>query len=274
MGDLREHWIDVDGGQLFAVDTGSGAPVVMLHGWPLDHRMFTYQVAGLSDRFRCITLDRRGFGRSTAPPDMRRELHDIDRLADQLKLDPVHLLGVSQGGRIALRYAATRPGRLRSLVVQGAVVDGFEVDEPIDERVPVAKYAELARNGRLNEAVRAWREHPMMSLPDDRQTERRLIDLMLTAYEGRDLLDFDASHYAFTEDVISALSKLSLPVLVLTGRHETASRKAHEREILRRARNSSQVEFSDSGHLSNLTEPASYNRVVAEFLANVDSVAA
>ena len=77
---MTEHRIDVDGGTVFAVEIGSGTPLLMLHGWPLDHRMFDYQVDALSGAFRCIAIDRRGFGRSTAPPDMRREPGDIDRV--------------------------------------------------------------------------------------------------------------------------------------------------------------------------------------------------
>lgn len=269
-----EHRIKVDDGEIVAIETGRGAPLVLLHGWPLDHRMFDYQVRELSERFRCIAIDRRGFGHSTAPPDMRCELHDIDALIEQLDLGPVHLLGVSQGARIALRYAVTRPERLRSLVLQGAVIDGFEVDESAGERIPVQRYAVLAKAGQLEFVVEHWLGHPMMTLPEDKPAEQQLVRTIIDDYKGSDLIAFDPSLYGFEEDVAGKLAATALPILVLTGSHETAARRAHEDEICRLAPNSRRVEFRDSGHLSNLTEPLSYNRVLSEFLSSIDSVAA
>ena len=69
-----------------------------------------------------ITYDRRGFGRSEAQPDLRLELDDIDHILDALGFESTHLLGMSQGGRIAIRYAVTRSERLRSMILQGAVI--------------------------------------------------------------------------------------------------------------------------------------------------------
>ena len=122
-------WIDVDGGRLFLRHEGEGVPLLLMHGWTLDQRMFQPQVPRLSERFHVISFDRRGFGRSDATPDLDLELDDLDRIADALSLDTLHLLGMSQGGRLAMRYAVTRPQRLRSLVLQGAVVDGLDIPD-------------------------------------------------------------------------------------------------------------------------------------------------
>lgn len=271
---MTEHRIDVDGGTVFAVESGSGAPLLMLHGWPLDHRMFDYQVDALSPAFRCIAIDRRGFGRSTAPPDMRREPGDIDRVLDALGIDKTHLLGVSQGGRVALRYAATRPERLRSLLLQGAVIDGLDIAEPEAERVPVARYAEMAAAGRLDDVIAEWLAHPMMSLPPGHEAEQRLLEEIIDDYRGTDLAHFAPSHYTVDFDVLEALEKRSPPILLLTGAHETQARKQHARAICERVRHCREVFFADSGHLGNLTEPGRFNRVVAEFLSTVDRRAA
>ncbi len=79
--------IPVDGGDLHVVRRGSGPPLLMLHGWALDHRMWRPQWTGLERDFELILPDRRGFGRSTAPPDLRREVDDVMTILDTLGID-------------------------------------------------------------------------------------------------------------------------------------------------------------------------------------------
>jgi pimeloyl-ACP methyl ester carboxylesterase len=267
-----EHRIDVGDGALIVLEAGSGPPLVLLHGWPLDHRMFGPQIEALSGEFRCIALDRRGFGRSAAPADMRREPDDIDRVFDELALESAHLLGVSQGGRIALRYAATRPERLRSLLLQGAVVDGLDIDESDAERVPVADFAALAADGRLDEVKSRWLAHPLMQLPAGHAEEEALLRQIVTDYGGSDLLSFERSHYAFDADILGALADSNLPVLLLTGAAETDARKAHAEAIRQAVRNCREIFFEKSGHLPNLTEAGAVNACIREFLLAVDDV--
>lgn len=264
MIETREIPVDVEGGTLLVTESGDGPPLVMLHGWALDHRMFRPQIESLSSAFRVITFDRRGFGRSGAPPDLRLELDDIDRVLDALALGTVHLLGMSQGGRIAIRYAVTRGDRLRSLLLQGAVIDGFRAAEEEAERVPVAEYAALARAGRLDEVRERWQRHPMMALGAQDEGVRQLIHEIVADYEGRDLVDHEAAGYHFDVDVLAALQRLDVPTLILTGRAETLARRRHAQELCRRIPVASEA-LIDGGHLCNLVAPETYNRAVKEF---------
>jgi pimeloyl-ACP methyl ester carboxylesterase len=267
-------WVEVDGGQLYVEEAGTGPPILLLHGWPLDHRVFEPQRESLSADFRLIMVDRRGFGRATAPPDLRRETEDIDRIIDALDLDAVHLLGMSQGGRIALRYAVTRQHRVRSLILQGAIVDGLNLEESEADRLPVEHFAALARAGELDEVRRLWRAHPMMALDRGLEMEQRLVDQLLKDYSGSDLLIHDAAAYDFDTDVLGLLANFSQPTLLLTGDRETHTRQQHAREIAARVPNVREVRLAHSGHLCNLTEPAAYNRAVRQFCSEVESARA
>ena len=264
MSEIRETRIDVEGGTLLVTECGDGPPLVMLHGWALDHRMFMPQIESLSSAFRVVTFDRRGFGRSDAPPNLRLELDDIDRVLDALGLDTAHLLGMSQGGRIAIRYAVTRGDRLRSLLLQGAVIDGFRAAEEEAERVPVAEYAALASAGRLDEVRDRWQRHPMMALGPHAEAARNLVTEIVADYAGRDLVGHEAAGYQFDVDVLAALQGLETPTLVLTGRDETLARRRHAQELCRRIPVATEA-LIDGGHLCNLVAPESYNRAVKEF---------
>jgi pimeloyl-ACP methyl ester carboxylesterase len=266
----RQRWVDVEQGRLFVEVCGDGPPIMMLHGWALDQRMFRPQVRELSFDFQVITFDRRGFGRSQAPPDLRQELDDIDRILDALGCRQVHLLGMSQGGRLAIRYAVTRGDRLRSLLLQGAVIDGLDVDEDPSERVPVSDYAALAKSGRLDEVRRRWMQHPMMRLGAEYTAEARLIEEILGDYTGADLVNVEAASYAFDIDVLSQLEHIGVPTLVLTGTQETPARKRHAKELLARIPGAREVLFEGSGHLSNLTSAAEYNDAVRRFCSRAE----
>ena len=98
----------IDSVKIFYQEYGTGKPVLFIHGWPLNHEMWEYQLAELpKHNLRCITYDRRGFGKS----DRTWENYDYDTLAadlneliTQLNLSEVTLVGFSMGGGEIARY--------------------------------------------------------------------------------------------------------------------------------------------------------------------------
>lgn len=267
----QRHWVRSGDARLYAEVCGRGTPLVMVHGWALDHRVFRPQVEALSQHFRVIVFDRRGFGQSQGEPDMRLELDDIDAILDALAAEPVHLLGMSQGGRVALRYAATRPRRLRSLILQGAAVDGQAVSGPEEERIPITEYVALAQQGDMDEVRRRWMRHPMMAVGEGGSAIAELLGSMLADYRGEDLIHYRPEAYTFPVDVLAVVAEACLPTLLLTGAKETAARRELARRLATSIPRAREVVLADSGHLSNLTEPAAYNRAVIEFCHRADA---
>lgn len=257
------HFVDCAGARLYAEVCGEGPAILLLHGWTLDHRSFAPQVAAFSRSMRVINIDRRGAGRSTGEPDLAAELDDIDRVIDALADGPVHLLGVSQGGRLALRYAAQRPEKLSSLVLQGAELDGFEPREAQGEAIPLTDYAALARAGHMDEMRARWLAHPMMSAGVASPRQRAQLKAMVGDYRGRDLLR--AAPIAPAPDVASRLAGSPLPTLIVTGEYEVAARKQHAEHLLELLPNAAQVVIDGAGHLCNLSHADRYNHLVMDF---------
>jgi non-heme chloroperoxidase len=116
--------------QLFYVDWGRGRPVLLLHGWALNHQMWENQVAFLTLRgFRCVTYDRRGHGRSDVPStgyDYDTLAADLDAVLNGLDLSDVLLVAHSMAAGEAVRYLSRNPdgirpsGRVTGLVLIGA----------------------------------------------------------------------------------------------------------------------------------------------------------
>lgn len=94
--------------ELYYYEQGQGQPVVLIHGWPLSHRMWESQIAALAENgYRAIAYDRRGFGQSGRPTggyDYDTFAADLDALMTQLDLRDAVLAGFSMGGGEVARY--------------------------------------------------------------------------------------------------------------------------------------------------------------------------
>ena len=97
--------------KLFYEDWGQGNPVVLIHGWPLDHTMWEHQALALADAgHRVVAYDRRGFGRSSRPYagyDYDTLAADLNAVITELDLSNVTLVGFSMGGGEVARYLST-----------------------------------------------------------------------------------------------------------------------------------------------------------------------
>jgi pimeloyl-ACP methyl ester carboxylesterase len=165
---------ELPGVKLWYTDTdGTGAPLVLLHANTGNSDIWEGQVGAFAQAgHRVIAFDRRGWGKSLADPASGPQpgtiAGDLDALADHLKLEKFHLLGVAGGGFAALDYAAWRPERLRSLVIgasTGQIVDpeiaGFaaRIEIPELRKLPPV-YLEVSPSyrGANPEGTQRWRE--------------------------------------------------------------------------------------------------------------------
>jgi pimeloyl-ACP methyl ester carboxylesterase len=108
------------------VDIGEGQPVVLIHGWPLSHRMWESQINALvAAGYRCIAYDRRGFGESGQPSggyDYDTMAADLNDLMRTLDLQNAVLAGFSMGGGEVARYIGTYgTARVAKAMLLGAV---------------------------------------------------------------------------------------------------------------------------------------------------------
>lgn len=248
-----------DGDLCFSV-AGAGRHVLLLHGWTLDRRMWRAQVAAFARRYAVVTVDRRGFGESTAPPDLDLEIGDLEALREAVGCAWWAVVGMSQGGRIALRYGHRHPERLWAMVLQSAPLDGF-APPPAEEAIPLDSYRQLVAAGRLGAVKRAWSEHPHMRVAPGEASG--LLAAMLESYAGRDLLGRQgAPAPALGPD----LGALDIPALVVTGERDTPWLQSVGDELARRLPRPQRVILADAGHLSNLTHPLAFNAAVLAFL--------
>jgi non-heme chloroperoxidase len=140
-----------DGNSLHVKDTGNGAPVVLIHGWPLTGDMFEYQTLALLEAgYRVISYDRRGFGQSSHPVGP----YDYDTFADDLadvleagEISGATLVGFSMGGGEIARYLSRHgASRVAKAVLVSSVVPYLLKDDTNKDGVDIGVFDEMKRN--------------------------------------------------------------------------------------------------------------------------------
>lgn len=249
--------VAVEDGTLPIAMAGDGLPVILLHGWTLDHRMWQPQIAGLAGEFFLVMPDRRGYGRATAPTDLAREAEDVIAIADFLGFDRFAVVGLSQGATVALDVARRFAARLAGVVVSGAPLPALVAR---DEVIDLDRYRALAGAGDLAALRRDWAQHPLMQAHTSEA--RTLLAAMLADYDGRDLLVPSEAPGLPVE----ALRTLAPPVLALTGEHDTPWREACAEMLAEVAPRARHALIEGAGHLANADNPGQFNALVATFL--------
>lgn len=255
--DVMAVQLAVPDGEIHLSVTGHGPPLILLHGWSLDARMWQPQIAGLARDFRLIMPDRRGFGRSSAPPDLMRETDDLARIADHLGLDRFSLLGLSQGAALALAYANHAPLRLAAIIASGAPLPLLV---PRGEVLDLELYQTMAQRGEMAAMRSDWAKHPLMQARTP--TARLRLQGLLANYDGRDLL----APSSLPDLAPAAIAALPMPLLAITGDGDTAWRKACAIALSHTAKHGAFALIDNAGHVANLDNPASFNRLIADFL--------
>ena len=253
--------IGVRGGALEVETAGAGLALVLLHGWALDRRIWSPQMAPLARRFRVVALDRRGFGRSSAPPDLAAEVDDLTVIKKKLGLDRLVVIGMSQAGRVALQFALAHPDSVAGIVLQGAPLDGFLPGPRPEDAIPLSNYAALARAGQLERMKRMWRGHALMR--SESPAARSCLDQLLAGYQGRDLM---APEPAPLASIAGRLEDVFAPALVVTGEHDTRWRQLVGDALAYGLPHARRAVVAGGEHLCNLTHPEIFNALVEAFV--------
>lgn len=249
--------VDVGDGIVPIAMAGEGIPLILLHGWTLDWRMWLPQVEALSRDFFLVMPDRRGFGRSTAPPDLSREAEDIQRIADFMGFDKFALLGLSQGAAIALDCAHRHAWRLSAVIASGAPLP-YLVER--DEVIEIDRYTKWVDAGDIAQMRAHWSAHELMR--HENPETSALVDMILNDYDGRDLL----APGALKSVPKDALEHMPVPLLAMTGSGDSQWRRDCARTLAGTAPRGQHCEIEMAGHLANLDNPDAFNRHVRDFL--------
>lgn len=259
-----DRYLPVAGALLRYRDEGSGPAVLLIHGWTLDLDMWEPQVVGLGGFFRLIRFDRRGFGLSSGLASLAADVQDALSLCNELQVDRVACLGMSQGARVALHLCRSVPDRVSCVVLDGPPRMLAEQTAAEEEDLPLAEYRGLVAGGEIEKFRRRWAAHPLMRLETRAAHPRTLLQQMTSRYTGKDLLrDAAAPDDDWDRAIIASLRT---PALIVTGEHDLHARLRAADALSGALPGAQRARIAAAGHIPNLDNPLSYNSIVRAFV--------
>jgi 3-oxoadipate enol-lactonase len=253
----------VDRGVLYYEVTGAGPPVVFLHGFGLDCRMWAPQWQALSSQDRWARYDSRGFGRSSLPqPSPYAHEHDLHALLLHLDALPAHVVGLSMGGRFALRFALGYPAAVRSLVLVDSALDGHRWSEPW--RAEWAAITALAQAGDIEGARQRWLAHALFSPARANSAVVPLLASMVQAYSGWHWHSADSARIP-APSCAERLAEIKAPALVVVGEHDLPDFQQIAARLGTGLQRAKQLVVPGAGHMVNLEAPDAFNLALGEF---------
>lgn len=252
-----------DGASLHYTLAGQGDPLVFIHGFGLDAAMWDAQWPVFAQHHRVIRYDMRGYGSSSLPAGPYSHVDDLLALIDSFSARPVHLVGLSLGGRVALRVAALHPEAVRSLTLADPALDGHAWTADWLQRW--RNIADAAKRGELAQARKLWREHILFEPANKDPEVAHALQLMIDRYSGWHWHHPDPGT-APLPAIAERLRSISIPTLVLVGELDLPDFQSIARRLALELPRAELRSIAGSGHMSNMEAPQEFNERVLGFL--------
>jgi len=243
---------------------GDGPPLVLLHGFLCDSRVWRTQLDGLADAFTVVAWDAPGAGSSSDPSD-RFMLADwsecLARFLDALRLEPAHVLGLSWGGMLAQDLYRLDPDRIASLTLANTHAGwrGSLPAEAVEQRLE-----RCIRESVLpaDEFVGRWvPEFLTDAAPQELRNE------MAAVVGDFHPLGFRLMARSLAEtDTRELLRRVSAPTLLLWGEQDLRSPLSIAMQLRDAIPHAELAVIENAGHVSNMEQPGAFNANVRDFV--------
>ncbi|MFC5451495.1 alpha/beta fold hydrolase [Paenibacillus aestuarii] len=254
--------------QVYVEEKGQGTPVILLHGFPLDHQMWRPQMEALAASYRIIAPDLRGMGQSDVPAtnvSLEDYADDILALMDEMNIKKAALGGFSMGGYVAFALLRKAPERFSALILANTRP---EADGPEGRKnrmnMAVALYdkgAAAARDAML----------PKLLTEHTRQSQPQLVEELNTVMGGMppEGLVHASLAMAFRQDSVDLLASIHVPTLVIAGEQDAIAPPDVMKTMADQIQQASFHVIADASHLTPLEQPEAFNALLTDFLGRI-----
>lgn len=260
---------------IYYEDSGKGKPVVFIHGWPLSGSMWEYQVTQLPQQgLRCITYDRRGFGKSDRPPggyDYNTMAGDLKSLLDELNLEDVTLVGFSMGGGEIAKYFSLYGGaRVGKVILVSAVVPYMLKTADNPNGVPQEEFDKMAK-GMIDDRPaffeRFNKDFFGVTLTNHPVSEAFLQDGLTKVMDASPIATLECAKAFSTTDFRQDVLKINVPTLIIHGdKDKTVPIDPTGKESFRLIEGALFVIYKDAPHGLWYTDKEKLNQDIVDFI--------
>lgn len=264
---------------------GAGIPVVFVHGEGYSHELWMRQIDAFAGQYLFISYDRRGHGQSDDPPTGYSETahaEDLNALLQHFGIRQAHLVANSRGGSIVIRFLAMYPDKVRSLTFADATIPLVEIPEESAFRpvLPGLKGPPPSLEQALQGRERAKRSS-FTRVAQSRPDTQAILERMADQYSPRVAMNPQRSDMASATHIgpwnprdFPDMAEMSRPVLLIVGERTDVFFIDGARAAHRLWPDTRYHMITEADHLLMLEKPDEFNRLVLDFLAEVESTIA
>jgi pimeloyl-ACP methyl ester carboxylesterase len=259
-----QTFADVGGTRLYYETAGSGSPLVFIHGFGSDSRVWEAQFEPFAQQYLAIRYDIRGHGKSALPGgEPYSHTADLKALLDHLNVPQATIIGQSMGGEIAIDFALTYPEKTASLVLVDSTIGGYAWSEEwADSWIPI--YQEFATSG-ASAALPLLIAHPLFAPGFRQPAVKAHLGKILSEYSGWHILNSDPV-IDNQPPAIECLERIQAQTLILVGQLDLPDFHAMSDLLAQKIPQSRKIEFAGAGHVLPMEEPEKFNGIVLSFL--------
>jgi pimeloyl-ACP methyl ester carboxylesterase len=236
---------------------GEGNPLVLVHGFSIDSRMWKPQIEFFKNKYQVITYDMRGFGSSSLPISRYSHHDDLKAFLDYLNIKKVNIVGLSLGGEISLDFTLMYPEYVNKLILLDSSLSGYS--STVDWNV-------YAKEQGLEKAKENWLNHNVFKSARNKPLALQLLTEMVHDYSGWHWLNFDPRE---KPKAIEKLSEIKCPVEIILGQNDLDYYHDIAKILNESIKNSNLDIIDDSGHMVNLEQSEKTNHIIDDFLQNL-----
>jgi len=243
-------------------------PLLLIHGFPFDHRMWKPQLEFFSERYRVIAPDLQGFGKSPSENDaifMDHYAEDLKGVIDELKCGPVHLCGFSMGGYVAMRFIDMYPDLCHSLTL---INTRAEAD---DNNVKFKRFQQCKQiqGDKFQNYAEGHLKAVFMgkTLHNNADVTNQVREIVLSQDPSSVCKGLLAM--AARMDSLENLKKVKVPTLVVAGEEDSIIPLQYSKRMQEAIPGAKVVVIPESAHMVNLENPNMFNSELSSFLDNL-----
>ena len=258
--------LNINGTTINVVDEGEGHPILFVHGFPLSHAMWSAQIESLSNKYRVIVPDLRGFGANDPVQgtlSMEQLADDLAAIIDALNIEqPITYCGLSMGGYIAWDFVRNHASRLHALILCDTRA-GADPAEGVRNRHKLAETV-------LTHGSEACARAMLPALFAD-GVDSSLIESLREIVHATAPTTIAAALMGMSErpDSTELLASIEVPTLIVVGEHDKISTAAEMRSMSDAIANCTYKEVANAGHMAPMEQPDEVNAAILEFLDSI-----
>jgi pimeloyl-ACP methyl ester carboxylesterase len=267
---IESGWAPVNGASFFYRTAGDGPALLLLHAGICDGRMWDDHISEFARTHRVIVPDFRGFGQTKMVAGSFAHRHDLRALMDHLGVGRAILVGASMSGQTTLDFVLDNPSRVEALILVGSALSGYRFADAGTRAAWKASDAALEA-GRLDEAaeieMQTWLAGPRRSLDQiDPSLRARVRDMLIRSYATPPDL---GEEQPLDPPAAGRLGEVHAPTLIIVGDEDQPDVVAVAGLLDAGIAGARKVIMHGVAHLPNMEQPATFNRIVRDFLAGL-----